>query len=136
MSLQHHPIDTKLQIGERLFIHVRPGWWREDHPVHGNRVTRPTCSLERMEEACGAQAVVLPADHGYFVDWNGDARLTAAPGDGFSCQVNVETAHVDVVDSEGFVVHECSFFRTFESMNSAGIDCWANNPALNKGMNA
>jgi hypothetical protein len=39
----------------------------------------------------------------------------------FSCLVNEQSAHVDVVDSEGFVVHECTFFPTLEALRAAGV---------------
>lgn len=58
---------------------------------------------------------------GFFVDWNGDTRRTEQPGEHFNCLVNEQDAHVDVVDSEGFVVHECTYFPTIESAEAAGI---------------
>lgn len=58
---------------------------------------------------------------GYFVDWNGDTRRTEEPGEPFECIVNEQNAHVDVVDSEGFVVHECSYFPTLEAVAAAGV---------------
>ncbi|MFJ3109918.1 hypothetical protein [Pseudomonas putida] len=58
---------------------------------------------------------------GFFVDWNGDTRRTEQPGDFFECIVDEHAAHVDVVDSEGFVVHECSYFPTLEAVKSAGV---------------
>jgi len=58
---------------------------------------------------------------GFFVDWNGDTRRTEQPGDGYECIVNEQTAHVDVVDSQGFVAHECSYFPTLEAVAKAGV---------------
>ncbi|EMB2824022.1 hypothetical protein ACIUV1_25860 [Pseudomonas aeruginosa] len=58
---------------------------------------------------------------GFFVDWNGDTRRTEQPGDYFECVVDEQTAHVDVVDSEGFVVHECSYFPTLDAVEAAGV---------------
>jgi hypothetical protein len=58
---------------------------------------------------------------GFFVDWNGDTRRTERPGDFFECIVDEQAAHVDVVDSEGFVVHECSYFATLEAVETAGV---------------
>lgn len=58
---------------------------------------------------------------GYFVDWNGNTRKTEQPGDGYECNVNLEKNHVDVIDSEGFVVHECTYFPTLDSVMAADI---------------
>lgn len=58
---------------------------------------------------------------GFFVDWNGDTRRTDRPGDCFECIVDERAAHVDVVDSEGFVVHACIFFPTLEAVAAADI---------------
>lgn len=60
--------------------------------------------------------------HGFFVDWNGNARKTEAPGEGLKCDVDVARSHVDVVDQNGFVIHECVLFKTIEAMQAAGID--------------
>lgn len=57
--------------------------------------------------------------HGFFVDWNGDTRRTEATGEFYSCKVIGE--HVDVIDSEGFVIHECQFFPTLKSVEAAGV---------------
>lgn len=58
---------------------------------------------------------------GFFVDWNGNTRRTEQPGEFFQCIVDVSTAHVDVVDSDGFVVHECSYFPTLAAAEAAGV---------------
>ena len=60
--------------------------------------------------------------HGFFVDWNGNARKTEAPGDGLKCDVDVARSHVDVVDQNGFVIHECVLFKTIEALQAAGVD--------------
>lgn len=59
--------------------------------------------------------------HGFFVDWNGTTRLTQAPGEGLTCDVDVAKAHVDVVDANGFLIHECTLFKSIEAMVAAGI---------------
>lgn len=59
---------------------------------------------------------------GFFVDWDGNTRRTEAPGDGYECNVDLAKQHVDVVDSAGFVVHECTYFPTIESLKQADID--------------
>lgn len=58
---------------------------------------------------------------GFFVDWNGHTRKTDQPGDFFQCIVDEHAAHVDVVDSEGFVVHECTYFPTLAAVEAAGV---------------
>lgn len=58
---------------------------------------------------------------GFFVDWNGNTRRTEQVGDYFECIVDEANAHVDVVDSDGFVIHECSFFPTLECVQAAGV---------------
>lgn len=60
--------------------------------------------------------------HGFFVDWNGNARKTEAPGEGLKCDVDVAGSHVNVVDQCGFVIHECVLFKTIEAMQAAGVD--------------
>ena len=59
---------------------------------------------------------------GFFVDWNGDTRRVDAPGEGMECQV-VDRGHagVDVMDSQGFVIHEATLFPTLEAVAAAGV---------------
>ncbi len=59
--------------------------------------------------------------HGFFIDWDGNTRRTEAPGPHFTCQVDLATKHVVVVDSHGFAVHECVYFSTFDEIRAAGI---------------
>jgi hypothetical protein len=59
---------------------------------------------------------------GFFVDWDGNTRRVGAPGDGLECQVvDRGYAAVDVLDSQGFVVHEATFFPTLEAVAAAGV---------------
>lgn len=58
---------------------------------------------------------------GFFVDWNGDTRRTEQPWEHYEYIVDEQAAHVDVVDSQGFVVHECSYFPTLEAVAAAGV---------------
>lgn len=59
---------------------------------------------------------------GFFVDWDGNTRRFEQPGEGLECLL-VERGHlgVDVCDSEGFVVHEATFFPTLEAAAAAGV---------------
>jgi hypothetical protein len=61
-------------------------------------------------------------DPGFFVDGDGNTRRVAAPGDGFTCEV-VERGHkgVNVLDAEGFVVHEATYFATLADVQAAGV---------------
>lgn len=59
---------------------------------------------------------------GFFVDWNGKTRRTDEPGEGMTCRV-VDRGHtgVDVIDAEGFVIHEATFFATLEAVAAGGV---------------
>jgi len=59
---------------------------------------------------------------GFFVDWDGKTRRTDAPGAGATCRV-VERGHtgVDVIDADGFVIHEATYFPTLEAVAAAGV---------------
>jgi len=120
-SLNSFPVGSKVQIAQRFFVHIRPGFWREDHEIHGNRTTRPAASLRSMEVSSGKPAVLLPDQHGYFVDWDGNVRLALEPGEGLHSLIDIAKSHLTVADSSHFAVHECIFFRTFEQMSAAGI---------------
>lgn len=58
---------------------------------------------------------------GFFIDWDGNTRRTEAPGAPFTCQVDVATKHVVVIDSQGFSVHECIYFQTLDEVRAADI---------------
>lgn len=58
---------------------------------------------------------------GFFVDWSGNTRRTEQPWESYECIVDEHTAHVVVADSEGFVIHECSYFPTLEAAEAAGV---------------
>jgi hypothetical protein len=58
---------------------------------------------------------------GFFVDWNGDTRCTNQTTEPFECQVDLDAQHVDVLDSNGFVIHECTYFPTLQSVREAGV---------------
>ncbi|WP_274644211.1 hypothetical protein [Pseudomonas serbica] len=59
---------------------------------------------------------------GFFVDWNGSTRRTENPGPGYTCLVDLERNHVDVVDGGSFVIFECTYFPTLESVVAADIE--------------
>lgn len=59
---------------------------------------------------------------GFFVDWDGNTRRVESPGPGMECEV-VHRGHVgvDVLDSEGCVIHEATYFATVEAVEAAGV---------------
>jgi hypothetical protein len=59
---------------------------------------------------------------GFFVDWDGNTRRVDELGEGMECQV-VDRGHtgVDVLDPQGFVIHEATFFQTLEAVAAAGV---------------
>lgn len=59
---------------------------------------------------------------GFFVDWDGNTRRVEAPGSGYECIV-VDRGHVgvDVLDGEGCVIHEATYFETLEAVAAAGV---------------
>lgn len=58
---------------------------------------------------------------GFFVDWNGITRRTEQSWEHYEYVVDERAAHVVVAGSEGFVVHECSYFPTLEAVEAAGV---------------
>lgn len=60
MRLQDYSAGTRVQIGDREFRRTTTGtFWREEHLIPGNRVSRPSVSLENIEQAAGVKHVVL-----------------------------------------------------------------------------
>lgn len=66
--------------------------------------------------------------NGFFVDWNGDARRVERPGLGYSCGPVMTKGQggdvyqaVDVMDSEGFVIHEAVYYPTLDAIKAIGV---------------
>ena len=60
MKLCQYPVGTRVQIGDRLFNRTSTGsFWREESNVPGNRVARPSVSLETLELATGNEHIVV-----------------------------------------------------------------------------
>ena len=60
MRLQDYPNGTRIAVAERKFVKVEPGtFWREEHAIPGNCVSRPSISLEGIEALSGAKHVVI-----------------------------------------------------------------------------
>ena len=60
-GLKEYEPGTRVDIGGRVFSRTTTGsFWREEHKVPGNCVSRPSVSLEVLEQTCGKRHVVLP----------------------------------------------------------------------------
>ncbi len=60
MALRQYQAGTKIRIGTRIFRRVSTGsFWREEDDVPGNCVSRPSCSLENIEQSSGMTHEVL-----------------------------------------------------------------------------
>ncbi|MDO5947159.1 hypothetical protein [Burkholderia cepacia] len=53
-----------MQIGNRVFRRTATGtFWREEHQIRGNCVSRPSASLANIEQAAGVKHVVIEERH-------------------------------------------------------------------------
>jgi hypothetical protein len=65
---------------------------------------------------------------GFFVDWDGNTRRVEAPGAGMSCQVVERKLNgqpykgVDVLDREGFVTHEATYYESLDALRAVGVN--------------
>jgi hypothetical protein len=65
---------------------------------------------------------------GYFVDWDGHTRTVEAPGAGMSCEIVERKLNgapykgVDVLDHEGFVIHEATHYETLDALRAVGVN--------------
>lgn len=120
LDLHNYPMGTRIGIGSRVFRKVAPSsFWREEHSIPGNCVSRPATSIQNIEQQLGQTHLVI----GFFVDWDGNTRRTEAPGSGYTCQL-VEHANylgVDVIDHEGFVCHEAVYYPTQDALRAVGV---------------
>lgn len=59
-ELKNYKPCTRVEIDGRVFMRTTTGsFWREESEVPGNRVSRPSASLETLEHTCGKRHVVL-----------------------------------------------------------------------------
>ncbi|MGE8063733.1 hypothetical protein [Pseudomonas sp. NPDC089569] len=58
---------------------------------------------------------------GYFVDWNGHVRQVSKPGAGFKCVSGVDARFVEVLGSDGGVIHEADLWLSLDDLKAAGI---------------
>lgn len=59
---------------------------------------------------------------GYFIDWDGNARSTLAPGGGYACETDVPARYVAITTQSGTLVHESSFYKSLDDLAKAGIN--------------
>ena len=59
--------------------------------------------------------------HGYFVDWNGNARRTDDPGGDYRCEIDRPARYVGITTQSGTLVHEATFYRDLDALARAGI---------------
>lgn len=74
----------------------------------------------------GGVACVSGADlkrTGFFVDWDGNTRRVEAPGSGYTCLIVEKDGYlgVDVLDPDGFVCHEATYYPTLEALEAVGV---------------
>jgi hypothetical protein len=58
---------------------------------------------------------------GFFIDWNGKARSTDDPGDGYVCDVDRGSRYVAVNTPTGILVHEATLYKSLDAIAKAGI---------------
>lgn len=58
---------------------------------------------------------------GYFIDWDGNIRSTAAPGGDYHCECDIAARYVAVVTHSGTLVHEGTLYKTLSDVQKAGI---------------
>lgn len=63
----------------------------------------------------------MTTPQGYFVDWDGNARLTTDPGGGYLCDVDPVARYVGVTTQSGTLVHEATFYKDMDAIARAGI---------------
>lgn len=67
------------------------------------------------------QRSTTAAINGFFVDWNGDTRQVSNPGAGLKCVPGVDARFVEVLGSDGGVIHEADLWSTLDELKAAGV---------------
>jgi hypothetical protein len=65
--------------------------------------------------------IIMTTPEGYFVDWDGNIRLTTDPGGGYTCDVDPVAKYVGVMSKNGALAHEATFYKNLEAIARAGI---------------
>lgn len=66
------------------------------------------------------------ATSGFFVDWDSRIREAANPGEGMSCVI-VKDDHMEVIDSEGETIYECTRYESIAEIQAVAPEI---NPAV------
>ncbi|MHC5194714.1 hypothetical protein ACYSUW_13265 [Pseudomonas frederiksbergensis] len=67
------------------------------------------------------RAVAISAINGFFVDWNGVTRPVSNPGAGYKCVPGVDSRFVEVLGSDGGVIHEADLWASLDDLKAAGV---------------
>lgn len=60
MKLCDYPEGTRISIGDRIFVKIPLGtFWKEESEIPGNCVSRPSVSLEHIEQSFGSSHTVI-----------------------------------------------------------------------------
>jgi hypothetical protein len=63
----------------------------------------------------------MPAEAGFFLDWDGNARSTLEPGGDYLCETDTPSRYVAITTKGGTLVHEGTFYRSLVDIEKAGI---------------
>lgn len=103
-ALSRHPEGARIQIGDRFFERLGYGsFWREEHEIHGNCVSRPSASLAVLEQQLGVKHRVLTASKTFGEDWP-KVLDDLTPGV-WICETPEEGGRVLVDDPRKTIVH-------------------------------
>lgn len=59
----------------------------------------------------------VPAQSGYFVDWDSRIREATNPGDGMSCVI-IKGDHMEVINDEGETIYECTRYDSIADIQA------------------
>ncbi|MGF6281940.1 hypothetical protein ABH908_000027 [Pseudomonas frederiksbergensis] len=65
------------------------------------------------------RAVAKSVVTGFFVDWNGVARPVSNPGAGYKCVPGADSRFVEVLGSDGGVIHEADLWASLDDLKAA-----------------
>lgn len=67
------------------------------------------------------RTIAIAAINGFFVDWNGDTRQVSNPGAGLKCVPGVDARFIEVLGSDGGVIHEADLWLSLDDLKAAGV---------------
>ncbi|MDF9779071.1 hypothetical protein [Pseudomonas baetica] len=68
-----------------------------------------------------SQRAATAAITGFFVDWTGVTRSVSNPGASYKYVQSVDSRFVEVLGSDGGVVHEADLWPSLDELKAAGI---------------